>query len=176
MLNPKDPRKFWKAIKFSNKNKQSIPTLSMDDKVAHSDLDKANLMNSFFSSCSNKFHPPIQCQSIPELSTCSEEILCSESEICDLLEALDTSKASGKDGISGRMLKSTACSIAPSLTKLFNLSLTTGTLPSQWKKSLIVPIPKSQELSSPSNYRPISLLPIISKILECLIYMLVMDY
>ena len=86
------------------------------------------------------------------------------------------SKASGQDGISARMLKNTAHSIAPSITKLFNLSLSTGTIPSRWKKSLVVPIPKSQELSNPSHYRPVSLLPIISKVLERHIFMIVMDH
>jgi hypothetical protein len=43
-LNPKQPKKFWKAIKFVNKSKQSIPTLSLNGTVAHSDIDKANLL------------------------------------------------------------------------------------------------------------------------------------
>ena len=73
---------------------------------------------------------------------------------------LNPSKASGQDGISIRMLKNTASSIAPSLAKLFNLSLTSGALPlSARKKSLIVPVPKGANASEPSNNRPISLLP-----------------
>ena len=130
MLNPKDPKKFWKAIKFLNKSKTTIPTLSLGDKVAHSDVDKANLLNSFFTDCFNKSHPPIQLQVASQPPTCPDEILCSESEVCDLLAALNPSKASGQDGISARMLKNTAYSIAPSISKLFNLSLTTGTIPS----------------------------------------------
>ena len=49
------------------------------------------------------------------------------------------------------MLESTAYSIAPSLNKLFNLSLTTGILPLALKKSSVVPIPKNQKLSDPYN-------------------------
>ena len=90
--------------------------------------------------------------------------------------ALDPTKATGRDGISAKMLKNTAYSIAPSLTKLFNLSLTTGILPLAWKKSSVVPIPKNQKLSDPSNYRPVSLLPILSKILERHVFMLIMDH
>ena len=82
------------------------------------------------------------------------------------LTKVDTSKASGRDGISTRILKNTAANITPSLTNLFNLSLMTGTLPSQLKKSQIVPIAKDNNASSPYNYRPISLLPIISKTVE----------
>ena len=93
------------------------------------------------------------------------------------LTKLDTSKASGRDGISARMLKNTAASITPSLTNyLFNLSLMTGTLPSQWKKSQIVPIPKDNNASSPPNYRPISLLPIISKTLERHVHSLILGH
>ena len=165
-LNPKNPKKFWKAIKFLNKNKQSIPTLSLDGTVANSDVDIANILNLFFCSCFNRSHSPIQHQDTPASSDCPEEILCSESEVYNMLAALDMMKASGSDGISARMLKSTAFSIAPSLTKLFNQSLSTGILPLPWKKSLVVPIPKNQELSNPYNYRPISLPPIVSKILE----------
>ena len=72
----------------------------------------------------------------------------------------------GLDKISARMLKETASSITPMITKIFNMSLSTGTLPDNWKSSLIVPVPKSGDSSNPGNYRPISLLPILSKLLE----------
>ena len=112
-----------------------------------------------------------------EYSTCPEELLCSDLEVCDMLSTLDITKASGPDGISTRMLKNTAPDIGPSLIKLLNLSISTGNIPSSWeKKSLVVPIPKCQELSSLCNYRPISILPIDSKILERHIYMLLMDH
>jgi hypothetical protein len=79
-----------------------------------------------------------------------------------LLRNLDTGKANGPDNISARMLKETASSIAPSLTCLFNLSIAKGQL-----YYSVVPIPKSSNNKhSPSGYRPISLLPIVSKLLE----------
>ena len=64
------------------------------------------------------------------------------------------------------MLKSTAHSIAPGLTKLFNKSISSGRMPLTWKTSSVVPIPKGDDKSSVKNYRPISLLSIISKLLE----------
>ena len=79
---------------------------------------------------------------------------------------LDTSKSSGPDGVSEKMLKSVAHSIAPSVSELFNLSIRSGCFPALWKVSNIVPIPKSGDSNSPSNYRPISLLSILSKVLE----------
>ena len=75
------------------------------------------------------------------------------------------------------MLKSTAHSIVTPLLHIFNLSIQSGILPSNWKHSHIVPIPNSKTpSSSPSDYRPISLLPIISKVLERHIYNFLFDF
>ena len=75
------------------------------------------------------------------------------------------------------MLKGTAISIAPVLTELFNLSLTCGRIPSKWKLSSVVPIPKSSgNADNPSNYRPISLLSVVSKIIERHIYSIVFEH
>ena len=68
--------------------------------------------------------------------------------------------------MSGRMLKATAASIAAPITKLFNMSILAGCFPTTWKRSNIVPIPKSGDKGNPANYRPISLLPVLSKLLE----------
>jgi len=64
------------------------------------------------------------------------------------------------------MLKSTSLSIAPSLCRLFNLSISTGNFPTSWKLGRITPIPKGTNKSLPSGYRPISVLPVASKLIE----------
>ena len=138
--------------------------------MAHSDGHKANMLNSIFYSCFNQSHPAIAECYPPHLS-CPDDVLCSEDEVCDLLAAMDVTKASGQDGVTAKILK-----IAPSFTKLFNLSVKLGVIPSQWKISLIVPIPKHSDGSNPTNYRPISLLPIISKVLERHVYLLIMEH
>ena len=63
--------------------------------------------------------------------------------------------------------------ITPGLTRLFNLSLTTGCFPDDWKLARVVPVPKSSDHSSPSNYQPISILLILSKLLERHVYGLI---
>ena len=86
-------------------------------------------------------------------------------------------KAAGPDRISALMLKETASVIAPSLSKLFNRSLSQGCFPACWKLANVIPVPKPGSLnSSPSGYRPISLLSIISKVLEKHVYMFMYDY
>ena len=97
---------------------------------------------------------------------CPDEFLCPEEKTYHLISSLDVNKASGLDKISARMLKGTAPLITPMITALFNMSLSTGIFPNSWKSSLIVPIPKPGDSSNPGNYRPISLLPIVSKLLE----------
>ncbi len=87
--------------------------------------------------------------------------------------SLDTSKASGPDGISAKMLNGTASSITPSLTRLFNMSIESGIFPAKWKLSSVVPIPKGSDHTSPSNYRPISLPSVASKMLERYIHHLI---
>ena len=64
------------------------------------------------------------------------------------------------------MLKATATCISKSLSDLFNKSLITGTLPTDWKFARVVPIPKSGSSKDSANYRPISILTVISKLLE----------
>ena len=65
-----------------------------------------------------------------------------------------------------KMLKAVATNISAPVTKLFNLSISTGMFPNKWKVSSVVPIPKSADKRNPGNYRPISLLPVLSKLLE----------
>ena len=169
-LNPHNNKQFWKAMKYLRKQTSSIPNLSYNNNVVSSmDQEKANMLNDYFSKCFNRSQPPLQttdCLNYPLADDCPDEILCTESEVTALLMTLDISKASGPDGISARMLRETAEHISPSLTKIFNLSIKTGSFPSLWKKSNIVPIPKANDNHNPSNYRPISLLSILGKLLE----------
>ena len=72
----------------------------------------------------------------------------------------------GLDIISAHMLKEIASSKTPMITVIFNMPLSTSIFPDSWKSSLIVPVPMPGDPLNPSNYRPISLVPIVSKLLE----------
>jgi hypothetical protein len=60
--------------------------------------------------------------------------------------------------------------IAPSLTLIFNQSIRTGIFPTDWKVSRVTPIYKSGEKHSMTNYRPISVISIVARIIEKLIH------
>ncbi|CAB4005270.1 Hypothetical predicted protein [Paramuricea clavata] len=79
-------------------------------------------------------------------------------------------EATPPDGIPAYLLKRSAEVIAPSLTVLFELSLLQGAFPSQWKYVNVVPIPKKGDAHEVTNYRPVSLLSRVSKILERCIF------
>jgi hypothetical protein len=87
-------------------------------------------------------------------------------EVTKDLNAIDPSKACGSDQIPGRLLKECAAEIAPSLTRLINLSLRLGQVPKEWKCANIVPVFKKGDKEDVTNYRPISRLSVISKIAE----------
>ena len=105
---------------------------------------------------------------IPSSSIGSNPFTFSEipvSLVCSHLQHLDTKKSIGPDGLSARFLKSVMCEIAVPLTKLFNESLKAGVFPSQWKRSHITPVHKGGATSDPGNFRPISVVPVLAKIL-----------
>ena len=131
----------------------------------------------YFHECFNKSVPPLDDHQ-PHVNPSSfpTELLCTEDDIFNLIAELDCSKSTGPDDISAKMLKGTATSAASSLTHLFNLSLTTGRFPDAWKLARVVPVPKATDLSMPSNYRPISILSIISKVLEYAIYQIIFQH
>lgn len=93
-----------------------------------------------------------------------------EDEVRAALKKLNPHKATGVDGISAHLLQIVASDVAPSITKLFNDSLTCGQIPTEWKKANVTPIPKTTTSHSISNFRPISVLPIIAKVFESLIH------
>jgi hypothetical protein len=86
-----------------------------------------------------------------------------------LLKDIKPNKAQGPDNIPARILKEMATTIAPILTTIFQISLDTGTPPSDWLKAHVVPIYKKNDRTTASNYRPVSLTSIPCKILEHII-------
>ena len=93
-----------------------------------------------------------------------------------ILRALDINKAHGHDGISFRMLKLCDKSIITPLSLLFQNCIDARTFSDTRKKSNIVPVHKKGDKQIVDNYRPVSLLPILGKILERIIFNSVFEY
>ena len=109
--------------------------------------EKANCLNKYFSSCFNTAIPQLSRSEFLYLDPdrCPSHLLCNESEVYNLLVGVDVTKSTGPDNISGRMIKSIACSITPAvdLTALFNQTIRQGKIPNNWKKAYISPVPKA---------------------------------
>ena len=97
-------------------------------------------------------------------------------EIFNIVKHLKSTKSSGHDGLSVHFLKQIIYFIATPLTHIFNLSLSTGKCPNSLKLAKVIPIYKKDDPSLINNYRPISLLPSLSKILEKIIYKRVYNF
>ncbi|XP_066019612.1 uncharacterized protein [Pocillopora verrucosa] len=175
--NQGDAKGFWKTLKKtlpSSKTSTNISSLRVDGTVVTSDESIATVLNNFFVSIGRKL-----AEKFPDLSSPNQPEdnpnatgsgvsfqLISESFVRDAIKCLKPNKAIGLDKISARLLKDSGHTIVPSLTSLFNLLLQTGTFPSVWKNARVIPLYKKGDKQDPSNYRPISVLPTLSKILE----------
>ena len=104
-LNPRRTKELWKTCKLLNRTTSSIPTLTTPSTTAHTNLQKAELLNSFFISCFNRSHNPLDItdyHALPCIGEISIAMLCEEDTVLDLLASLDTSKSSGPDCISAQ--------------------------------------------------------------------------
>jgi hypothetical protein len=103
------------------------------------------------------------------------DITFTKDEILKELKDINPNKAPGPDGLSSRVLKTCCVELAGPVQTLFNQSLQTSKVPTDWKRANVAPIFKKGSKVEPSNYRPVSLLPIISKTLERCILNKILD-
>ena len=92
------------------------------------------------------------------------------SEICKCLKKLRHKKAHGIDELPPNLLKDVANKISKPSAFIINKSLSSGIVPDLWKISKVTPLYKSDSKSDFSNYRPISVLPCLSKVLEQVVH------
>ena len=85
-------------------------------------------------------------------------------------------KSTGLDELPPGLLKDCAASLSIPIAHIVNLSLESSIVPTDWKIAVIRPIFKSGSPSSPDNYRPISILPVLSKILERAVHTQLINY
>jgi len=163
--------KIFKHVRNITKSASIPSTVFFNDNSATEDFDKATLFNKYFYSVfSESSYVLPQFQDMPSTNSTTDSINFTEDEVYSALSSLDSTKATGIDGISPAVLKNCASVLTKPLCYLFSLIILCCCLPSEWKTHCIIPIFKSGNKSIVSNYRPISLLCIVSKVLERIIY------
>ena len=144
--------------------------MSLDSAKAHTDTEKAELFNQYFHSVysSNSCGGTSSSFSSSQLSSPSIDL--DVPEVFHELSSLVTSKAMGIDGIGPLILKRCAEVLCVPVHHLFTVSLASACLPAEWHTHLIIPVFKAGDRSLIKNYRPISLLCSLSKVLERIVF------
>jgi hypothetical protein len=146
--------------------RNSINDQNSDD-IAYDDSDKCELLNKYFSSISKLDEEYV---TLPKFDSKTNNIIreihITENEIVDVIQILDPNKETGPDKISHKMLKISPDKIAKPLLIIFNKPSQQSKYPSNWKSAIF----KKGDTSLPSNYRPISLISCVGKLIERIIY------
>ena len=159
----------------SSTNTNLPPTVAVEGRDVSGQASQAEEFNKFFVSQSQKSVDPNTSQDLPQIrtppaSTSLTAFTATVSSVEKALRDLDPRKAAGYDGIPTRILKEAACELAPSLTHVFNASFAKGHIPQEWRDATITPVHKKGDRKALTNYRPISLLSVISKVQERIVY------
>ena len=161
-------KRLWSFIKSRKQDNTGIGPLIHQGTTFTDSKDKDNVLADYFSSvftCNNtSFLPEVNDIPLPSISTVHVE------GVALLLTDIQPHKASGPDNLPACFLKEVANEIAPVLTIVFQASLDQGHLPNIWRTAAVTPIYKKGSKTEPSNYRPVSLTCICSKILEHIVY------
>ena len=163
---------FFKCLKqFSGKERSSttIDSLIVNQEVVKNDSDIAHSLNTFFTSIGTKIEAklPPPSNSIPSHEFDNFNFVPTTSEqVFQCLNSLNSRKRGGLNQIPAAIYKCIAVLLALPLTTLINQSFETGEFPDILKIALVTPIYKKGDKTDPANYRPISSLPILSKVFE----------
>ena len=180
----KSTSSIWKHLSAINKgttsNANNLPDEIFIDNVLVSDSNEiASKLNEYFSSIARILDNASTSSTEPDLTKLEDFVnnkvpdatyfnipYITTEQVLSVINDLDASKAIGLDGIGPKIIKLAADSLSPVITDLINKSIDSGSFPSQMKNAKVFPIYKGGQKSDPSNYRPISILPTISKIFE----------
>lgn len=180
--NKQNPQSIWKIVKELNPQTESSQPNSIleNDKLLNDPESIAKCFNSFFSEIYQTLSKSSVAQNTENYlaktkihvdSLLPENIqfyipLISGKFVSSELKNMKVKKSTGLDNISAKFLKMAEPIIFTPICEIINISIKTGIFPDQWKMAKVIPIPKTGNLQDPNNYRPISILPIISKIAE----------
>ena len=184
ILKHKDnPKKLWKTLN------QTLPRKSTSNHILDSlsDSGQENEFNCIFNTTGKKIYDEISKTNAFEITNDNypsnanfpypefKMLPVSISDVIRTIKCLKNSNSEGIDKINTRFLKDSLPVTALIITQILNLFIETNCIPELWKTGVIIPIYKGGELIA-INFRPITLLPVISKVLEKLIVEQLLDF
>ena len=190
--NKRTPKELWNHLKQVCPNKvDKFPSLLLvDDQYINERSEIVDTLNKRYCNIANIYLPNKHFNLHHETTSKISEFVNSKIQtdnkfsiplvtsefVRKQLNSMNTSKATGTDGFSASILKLASPAIVASITKICNMSLISGNFPSQWKEARVLPLYKGGNKANSSNYRPISVLPILSKIIEKHVYNSLYDF
>ena len=180
-LAKKDPKKTWDVLNNilnRNTNVSQSNLFNIDGVSISNKKEIANYFNSYFTEIGSKSAPLIAPGRQNDFKTFLTRTINTkfnfsnvlEAEIQEIIENMPKKNSCGFDYLSSSLLKKLSPLLIKSITLIVNQSLNTGVFPDHLKKAKVIPVFKKDDKTLLKNYRPISLLPIISKILEKIVY------
>ena len=172
-----NPKEIWRNINqiIGKHSTTNVSSIQVNDSIKTSNRDIAETFNNYFANVGNELSkqiPPtikrFEDYLEPKISTFEFKMI-STCEVQSVLKKLKTSKSSGQDKISIKLLKDSTDVSLTYLTHMYNCSLLSGIFPDEWKLARVSPIYKSGDKQECENYRPISVLSVAAKIFERLV-------
>ena len=166
-------KKYWKILNtFLNKCKiPRIPPLFENGSFVTDCREKATIFNNYFA---KQCTPFLTNSVLPTLAYHTNNRLShfniTKEEVENILKVLNVNKAHGPDIITAQMIKLCYSEVCEPLQVIFQNILNTGIFPDQWKEANVTPVHKKKDKQTVSNYRPISLLPLFSKVFEKIVF------
>lgn len=180
-----DPKRLWNKIKeITYTNKQKSPPYELLSTVSDKS-DAANLVCNYFANIGQKLASVISTAAQPSPSHLSKSsnppgsfvlLEVDNADVDSIISSLRQDSATGWDGIPAKLIKLCRHVFGPLITHIVNCSIASGIFPNAWKKAVIHPIHKSGNRDCVDNYRPIAVLPVISKIMEKIINKQLVNY
>ena len=165
----------WNYIKKltgdSNKNKSNQIQIKLNENILTEPKVIVEVFNQYFIDSVAEFSKHFVVRQKEEYTKLSAKnsftfAKISEFNVVNIIKSLKPSKAKDVFGMDTNMVKDLGSALAPPLASSINLSISTGDFPKAWKSAIVTPVFKSGESTSLNNFRPISILPAISKVAE----------
>ena len=167
---------FWSFIKSKRQEASGVSALMNEDGYLQSDSSvKAEILNKQFQSVYTREDTDSIPEKGPSPNQPMQDISINPNGVKKLLKDLKPYKAAGPDGIPTYILRLAAEELSPILSRIYQFSLDTGSVPSDWREALIVPLFKKGLKHMASNYRPVSLTSVACKVLEHIVHSSIMQ-